>query len=86
VTGALRDKGRAQVVGEKTFGKGVFQEIEFLSDDSILELTVGSYFLPKGDNLAQNGIPPQIKARDLPKTAKDEALPVAVERAARTAR
>jgi carboxyl-terminal processing protease len=80
VTGALRDKGRAEVVGEKTFGKGVFQEIEFLSDDSILELTVGSYFLPKGDNLANHGIPPQVKARDLPKTRRDEALPIAVER------
>jgi carboxyl-terminal processing protease len=86
VTGALRDRGRATVVGEKTFGKGVFQEIEFLSDDSILELTVGSYFLPKGDNLAQNGIPPQVKARDLPKTRRDEALPVAVERVAQAVR
>ena len=86
VTGALRDKGRATVVGEKTFGKGVFQEVETLSDGSILELTVGSYFLPKGANLANNGIPPQVKARDLPKTARDEALPVAVERVVQTAR
>jgi carboxyl-terminal processing protease len=86
VAGALRDKGRAQVVGEKTFGKGVFQEIKFLSDDSILELTVGSYFLPKGDNLANAGIPPQLKARDLPKTRRDEALPVAVQRVAQAAR
>ena len=86
VAGALRDRGRATVVGEKTFGKGVFQEIKFLSDDSILELTVGSYFLPKGANLAQNGIPPQVKARDLPKTRADEALPVAIERVAQTAR
>jgi carboxyl-terminal processing protease len=86
VTGALRDRGRATVVGEKTFGKGVFQEVEFLSDDSILELTVGSYFLPKGENLAQKGIPPQVKARDLPRTRRDEALPVALERVAATAR
>ena len=86
VAGSLRDRGRATVVGEKTYGKGVFQEIEFLSDDSILELTVGSYFLPKGDNLADNGIPPQVKARDLPKTRRDEALPVAVERVAQAAR
>ena len=86
VTGALRDKGRATVVGEKTFGKGVFQEVETLSDGSILELTVGSYFLPKGANLADNGIPPQVKARDLPRTVRDEALPIAVERVARRAR
>lgn len=86
VTGALRDKGRATVVGEKTFGKGVFQEVETLSDGSILELTVGSYFLPKGANLANNGIAPQVKARDLPKTARDEALPIAVGRVAQAAR
>lgn len=86
VAGALRDRGRAQVIGEKTFGKGVFQEVETLSDGSILELTVGSYFLPKGANLANNGIPPQVKARDLPKTARDEALPIAVERVAAATR
>jgi hypothetical protein len=47
---------------------------------------VGSYFLPKGANLANNGIPPQVKARDLPKTRRDEALPVAVQRVAEAAR
>ena len=86
VTGALRDKKRATVVGEKTYGKGVFQEVEYLSDDSILELTVGSYFLPKGENLAQNGIKPQVKARDMPRTRRDEALPVALDRVVQTAR
>jgi carboxyl-terminal processing protease len=82
VTGALRDKGRATVVGEKTFGKGVFQEVQVLSDDSILELVVGRYYLPKGSNIADKGILPQVKARDLPKTRRDEALPVAIDRVA----
>jgi carboxyl-terminal processing protease len=86
VTGALRDRGRATVVGEKTFGKGVFQEVEVLSDQSILELVVGRYFLPKGSNIANRGILPQVKARDLPKTRRDEALPVAVDRVAAAVR
>ncbi len=86
VAGALRDKGRATVVGEKTFGKGVFQELKPLSDGSILELTVGSYFLPKGANLAENGIRPKITARDLPRTRRDEALPVALDVVAASAR
>jgi carboxyl-terminal processing protease len=85
VAGALRDKGRAAVVGEKTFGKGVFQEVTTFTDGSILELTVGSYYLPKGANLANNGIAPQVKARDLPRTERDEALPVALDRVAVTA-
>jgi carboxyl-terminal processing protease len=76
--GALRDHNRATIVGEKTFGKGVFQEVENLQNGGLLKLTVGSYFLPKGENLAGDGIDPQVRARDNPKTKRDEALPVAV--------
>jgi carboxyl-terminal processing protease len=76
--GALRDDGRATIVGEKTFGKGVFQEINPLLNGGLLKLTVGSYYLPKGENLAGNGIPAQVPAHDNPKTKPDEALPVAL--------
>jgi carboxyl-terminal processing protease len=75
--GALRDTGRATIVGEKTFGKGVFQEVEQLQNGGLLKLTVGSYYLPKGENLAGDGIDAQVKAVDNPKTKRDEALPVA---------
>ena len=77
-TGALRDTGRATVVGQKTFGKGVFQQVEQLQNGGLLKLTVGSYYLPKGENLAGNGIDAQVPARDNPKTPRDEALPVAL--------
>jgi carboxyl-terminal processing protease len=79
VTGALRDRGRATVVGQKTFGKGVYQNVEPLQNGGVLDLTVGSYFLPNGANLARKGIVPQVPARDLPKTRRDEALPVALD-------
>ena len=78
VTGALRDHGRATVAGTKTFGKGVFQEVQSLSNGGALDLTVGSFYLPHGENLAGHGIVPQVKAQDDPKTKKDEALPVAL--------
>jgi carboxyl-terminal processing protease len=74
VTGALRDHHRATVVGTKTFGKGVFQQIEPLSNGGVLDLTVGRFFLPDGENLAGHGIVPQVKAQDNPRTAPDEAL------------
>ena len=78
VTGALRDRERATVVGQKTFGKGVFQEVQELPNGGSLDLTVGSYFLPNGENIGGKGIKPQVKAKDDPKTPRDEALPVAV--------
>ncbi len=79
VTGAVRDYNRATVVGHKTFGKGVFQRIEPLANDGLLKLTVGSYYLPKGENLAGDGIEAQVRApADDPRTKRDEALPVAL--------
>jgi carboxyl-terminal processing protease len=78
VTGALRDYKRATVVGTKTFGKGVVQQLEDLPNGGLLKLTVSSYYLPKGDNLAGKGIDAQVKAVDKPKTPRDEALPVAL--------
>jgi carboxyl-terminal processing protease len=77
-SGALRDDGRATIVGEKTFGKGVFQQVEPLHNGGLLKLTIGSYYLPKGENLAGDGINPQVRAHDNPKTKRDEALPVAL--------
>ena len=90
VTGALQDRDRAVVVGTKTFGKGVFQEIERLSNGGALDITVGEYFTPKGRNLGghgtkRGGIQPEVKASDDPKTERDEALDVALETVAKAA-
>ena len=79
VTGALRDRGRATVIGQKTYGKGVFQNVEELQNGGVLDLTVGSYYLPDGANLAHRGIDPTVPAVDLRKTRRDEALPIALD-------
>lgn len=80
LAGALRDRGRAEaVIGQQTFGKGVFQEVEPLSNGGTLNLTVGSFYLPDGENLADNGLKPTVDARDKPRTEEDEALPVALD-------
>jgi carboxyl-terminal processing protease len=55
VTGALKDRGRALVVGTHTYGKGVFQEIEPLPNGGALDLTVGEYYPPNGHNLGAAG-------------------------------
>lgn len=56
VTGALQDRGRAKVVGTRTYGKGVFQEIEPLPNGGALDFTVGEYFTPSGHNLGGGGV------------------------------
>ena len=78
VTGALRDSKRATVVGTRTFGKGVFQEVEPLSNGGVLDITVGEYFLPSGENIGKKGVVPTVKASDDPETDRDEALPKAL--------
>jgi carboxyl-terminal processing protease len=79
VTGALKDTDRAEVVGTRTFGKGVFQEVVPLDNGGALDITVGQYFTPNGTNLGKGlkpgqGVRPEVEAEDDPKTAPDEAL------------
>ena len=85
VTAALQDRGRAKVVGTRTFGKGVFQEIEALGNGGALDITVGEYFTPNGRNLGGggvkrgSGVKPDVTAADNPSTATDEALQQALK-------
>lgn len=94
VAGALQDRKRAELVGTRTFGKGVFQEVLELSNGGALDITAGQYFLPSGRNLGGagvstgSGLKPDVRAADDPKTAKqdeglDKALDVLAGRVAR---
>jgi len=74
LTAALADDAGATVVGTRSFGKGVFQQEELLSNGGALKLTVGEYFTPSGANLAGRGIHPDVPARDDPATQRDEML------------
>jgi carboxyl-terminal processing protease len=74
LTAALADDAGAKTVGTRSFGKGVFQQEIDLSNGGALKLTVGEYFTPDGTNLAGKGIHPDVPARDLPQTTRDEAL------------
>jgi carboxyl-terminal processing protease len=86
VTGALRDRKRAKVVGTRTFGKGLVQEIQPLSNGGVLDLTVANYYLPGGETISTKGIKPQIRAVDDPDTDRDEAMPVALDELVRELR
>jgi len=86
VAGALQDRKRALLVGTRTFGKGVFQEVLELSNGGALDITVGQYFLPSGRNLGGagtkpgSGLKPEVRAEDRPGTSsRDEALEKALD-------
>ena len=86
VAGALQDRGRATIVGTRTFGKGVFQQVIELSNGGALDITAGQYFTPKGRNLGGRGVTPgaglkpDVAAKDDPKTqTRDEGLDAALK-------
>jgi carboxyl-terminal processing protease len=71
---ALADDSGATTVGTRSYGKGLFQEEQSLSNGGALKLSVGAFFTPKGVNLAaSHGIHPDVKAKGDLKTAADEA-------------
>ncbi len=75
VTAALQDRGRAVIVGSRTYGKGSVQEPATLSDGSAIELTVGQYVTPGGHVIDSLGIDPDIVATN-PEQAQRRALDV----------
>jgi carboxyl-terminal processing protease len=74
VAGALRDDGRAILVGERTFGKAVVQETVELPNKGALHLTIARYLTPKGADLNHKGLTPNIVAAAHPSATADPAL------------
>jgi carboxyl-terminal processing protease len=62
LAGALQDSGRAKLVGQQTFGKGVVQTVTPLSDGSGLAVTVARYETPAHKNINKIGITPDVKS------------------------
>jgi carboxyl-terminal processing protease len=60
LAGALRDNGRAKIVGEKTFGKGLIQSLFDLSDGSGVAVTVAKYETPNHSDINKLGITPDL--------------------------
>lgn len=61
VTGALKDTGRAVIVGERSFGKGSVQSIFPLKNGEGLRLTTARYFTPGGVSIHEKGITPNVE-------------------------
>jgi carboxyl-terminal processing protease len=79
VAGAIQDRGRGVLIGEKTFGKGSVQQINRLDDGSQLRVTIARWFTPNNRGIHGQGIEPDITVErgDDPKV--DPQLDRAVE-------
>lgn len=61
--GALRDYGKAKLLGTKTFGKGIVQSSFAFRDGTGLKFTTSKYYTPKGINIHGTGFEPDIKVK-----------------------
>ena len=60
--GAVKDYGIGTIVGITTYGKGVVQTIQPLTDGSAVKITIAKYFTPKGNDINKKGITPDVEA------------------------
>ncbi len=80
--GAIQDYGTGKIVGTKSYGKGVVQQIFDLKDGTCVKLTIAEYFTPKGRNIHGKGITPDVEIeyeRDEANPEADNQLDKAVE-------
>lgn len=65
LSGAIKDHGVGEIIGETTFGKGLVQNVHGLSDGSGYKLTIAYYLTPDGTNIHEKGIVPDISYEDI---------------------
>jgi carboxyl-terminal processing protease len=79
VAGAIQDRGRGQLIGTTTFGKGEVEELEHLSDGSQVRVTIAHWFTPNNREINGKGLDPDIKVDAGNDPAKDPQLDRAVD-------
>ncbi len=62
--GAIRDNNMGILIGQQSYGKGVFQQLIDFTDGSALKITAGEYFTPNGTVVNKVGLPPDIVVED----------------------
>ena len=71
--GAVQDYGLGKIVGTKTYGKGVVQQIFDLQDGTCVKLTISEYFTPNGRSINEKGIVPDVTVEYEPDEKDKEA-------------
>lgn len=72
LAGALHEQGIAQLVGEKSYGKGSVQELVDITPDTSLKVTIARWLTPKGHSISQNGLEPDVKIEITKKDVADK--------------
>ena len=75
LSGALKDNKRALIIGKKSFGKGLVQEINRLPDGSAVHITIQKYLTPSGTDINKKGIEPDIVVDMTSEDVKNEKDP-----------
>lgn len=79
LAGALRDHQRAQIVGERTFGKGTIQEAQDLAGGAGLHITTARWLLPSGSWIGKEGLEPDVAVEMDEEKEGDEQLEEAIK-------
>lgn len=64
LSGALKDRDRAKIIGKKTFGKGIVQKLFPLDDGSGAKITISEYHTPSGAKINKVGVEPDIEVEN----------------------
>jgi carboxyl-terminal processing protease len=79
IASALRDSGRATLVGQRTFGKGTVQYLHQLSDGAGLRVTAARWISPGGTHLDQGGLDPDVLITEPRTEESDPAMSAALQ-------
>lgn len=72
LSGALKDNGRAVIIGEQSFGKGLVQEINRLPQEAGINITIQKYLTPNGTDINKKGITPDVVVELTEQNVKDK--------------
>jgi len=79
LTAAIKDHKAGQIVGTTTYGKGIIQSVEQLTNGDAIKLTIMQYFSPDGNVIHTVGIKPDIEVEQLAPDETDKQLEKAIE-------